>query len=161
MRQQTNWRQSAWLLITLKNVNRSWQEEKKNTGSTFRNFILEVLHFLNFHPRYTTLASQLARLVTELATPVGSGTVARTERIPLEERSSSAVIAWMRHQTSGYDRMVIAPVKGRRRQVRRELAARSLEILQLYRDGNDIPLSCPLQKALAKAGQLMPDSLQS
>ncbi len=118
-----------------------------------QEFFAGVLRYLNFHPRYTTLASQLARLVTELATPVGSGTVARTERIPLEDRTSSAVIAWMRHQTTGYDRMVVAPVKGRRRQVRRELASQSIEILQLYRDGNDIPLSCPLQKALAKAEQ--------
>jgi predicted component of type VI protein secretion system len=83
-----------------------------------------------------------------LATPVGSGTVARTERIPLEDRARSAVIAWMRHQTTGYDHMTIARVKGRRRQVRRELASQSTRLLQLYRDGDDIPPSCPLFRAL-------------
>jgi hypothetical protein len=59
----------------------------------------------------------------------------------------------MRHQTTGYDRMAIARVKGRRRQVRRELASRSIELLQRYRDGHDIPLSCPLRMVLAAEEQ--------
>ncbi|MGB3211159.1 MAG: DUF2293 domain-containing protein [Desulforhopalus sp.] len=122
---------------------------REKQQQTYRkDFFTEVVLFLNFHSRYTTLAARLAQAVTELATPVGSGTVARTKRIPLEDRASSAVIAWMRHQTTGYDRMAIARVKGRRRQVRRELATRAKELLQLYRDGLDVPLSCPLQKAL-------------
>jgi Fe-S cluster biosynthesis and repair protein YggX len=50
----------------------------------------------------------MSKLVTAHATPVGSGTVARTERIPLEQRAESAVIAWMRHQTTAYDSMKIA-----------------------------------------------------
>jgi hypothetical protein len=112
------------------------------------DFYTEVVDFLNFHPRYATLAARLARAVTELATPVGSGTVARTERIPLADRARSAVIAWMRHQTTGYDHMAIAPVKGERRQVRRELASQSIGLLQRYREGTDIPLSCPLRRAL-------------
>jgi hypothetical protein len=37
------------------------------------------------------------------------------------------VIAWMRHQTTGYDGMVIPRVKGKRREVRRLLARRSQE----------------------------------
>jgi len=49
------------------------------------------------------LAIRLARAVADHATPVGSGTVARTKRIPVEERAEAAVIAWMRHQTTGYD----------------------------------------------------------
>lgn len=113
-----------------------------------QEFHTAVLAFLHFHPRYATLAGQLAGAITELATPVGSGTVARTERIPLQERVASAVIAWMRHQTTAYDHMSIARVKGRRRQVRRELAAQSMAILQLYRDGTDVPSSCPLFRAL-------------
>ncbi len=121
--------------------------EKKHQGYV-QEFNTEVLDFLAFHSRYATLATRLARLVTEFATPVGSGTVARTERIPVADRARSAVIAWMRHQTTNYDRMAIARVKGTRRQVRRELAGRSLDLLQLYRDGRDIPPSCPLQRAL-------------
>lgn len=128
------------------------RKEKKHREYV-QEFYAEVLSFLDFHTRYTTLASRLAQSVTELATPVGSGTVARTERIPLEDRASSAVIAWMRHQTTGYDSMAIARVKGRRRQVRRELASGSLGLLQLYRDGDDIPQSCPLQKALVEEAQ--------
>src|SRR5690606_20777617 len=45
-----------------------------------------VRTFLGFHPTYAQLAEQLSRAVTEHATPVGSGTVARTKRIPIEER---------------------------------------------------------------------------
>ncbi len=113
-----------------------------------QQFHRAVLTYLRFHPRHAELADKMAGAVTDLATPVGSGTVARTERIPLQERASRAVIAWMRHQTTAYDRLTIARVKGRRRQVRRELAAQSVAILQLYRDGSDIPPSCPLLKAL-------------
>ncbi|MEZ6128720.1 MAG: DUF2293 domain-containing protein [Planctomycetaceae bacterium] len=49
----------------------------------------------------------MATAITAHATPVGSGTVARTQRIPVEQRAESAVIAWMRHQTTAYDHMKI------------------------------------------------------
>jgi hypothetical protein len=127
--------------------------KKQKHRQYVHDFYTEVLDFLAFHPRYSALAAQLANSVTELATPVGSGTVARTERIPLKDRARSAVIAWMRHKTTGYDRMAIAPVMGRRRQIRRELACRSINLLQGYRDGYDIPQRCPLQRALADEKQ--------
>ena len=82
-----------------------------------------------FHANHAELADRLARAVTEHATPVGSGTVARTKRIPVEQRAEAAVIAWMRHQTTGYDGMAIPRVKGKRREVRRMLARRSHELL--------------------------------
>ena len=107
-----------------------------------------MVDYLDYDFGYATRAKKMARAITQFATPVGSGTVARTERIPLVDRAQRAVIAWMRHQTTGYDRMAIARVKGRRRQVRRELAHQSSELLQLYREGHDIPQSCPLQRAL-------------
>ena len=110
------------------------RKEKKHQEYV-QDFYIEVIDFLDFHSRYTTLAEQLARSVTELATPVGSGTVARTERIPLEDRARSAVIAWMRHQTTGYDRMTIARVKGRRREVRR------ISSLQILPFGFSVPCS--------------------
>ena len=43
------------------------------------DFESAVLTFLNFHSRYRDLSKRLAKLVTDLATPVGSGTVARTK----------------------------------------------------------------------------------
>jgi hypothetical protein len=89
--------------------------------------------------------------VTAHATPVGSGTVARTERIPIERRAEAAVIAWMRHQTTAYDSMTIPRVKGKRREVRRMLAARSKELLARYRCGDGAAASCPLAAALAGA----------
>jgi len=111
-------------------------------------FSCEVASFLSFAPRYKKLEEQLAYAVTVHATPVGSGTVARTTRIPVEDRASRAVVAWMRHQTTGYDTMSIERVKGRRREVRRMLAERSMELLASYRKGGDVPDSCPLKKAL-------------
>ncbi len=112
-------------------------------------FCTEVIGFLNFHPSYQNEAMLLAEKVTAHATPVGSGTVARTERIPVAQRAEAAVIAWLRHQTTAYDSMSIARVKGRRREVRKLLAARSLEILQAYRQGRAVADHCPLKKALA------------
>jgi hypothetical protein len=106
-----------------------------------------VTAYLSFHPKYADLADRLARAVTAHATPVGSGTVARTKRIPVEHRAKAAVIAWMRHQTTAYDSMQIARVKGKRREVRRMLAQRSKELLSQYRQGGRI-VDCPLKKAL-------------
>lgn len=110
-----------------------------------------VLTFLAFHPTHQELAERLATGVTELATPVGSGTVARTQRIPIEDRAEAAVIAWLRHQTTGYDDMVIPRVKGKRREVRRMLAKRSHQLLQGYRRPQPVGPECPLRLALAKS----------
>ncbi len=107
-----------------------------------------VVAFLAFHPVHANLADRLARAVTEHATPVGSGTVARTKRIPVEQRAEAAVIAWMRHQTTAYDSMKIARVKGKRREIRRMLAQRSKELLSRYRRGDSDAKECPLKLAL-------------
>jgi hypothetical protein len=109
-----------------------------------------VVSFLAFHPDYADLADRLARAVAEHATPVGSGTVARTKRIPVEQRAEAAVIAWMRHQTTGYDDMVIPKVKGKRREVRRLLAQRSKELLARYRQGKATGEECQLERAISK-----------
>lgn len=112
------------------------------------DFLGAVVSFLAFHPAHAELAERLARAVTQHATPVGSGTVARTKRIPVEERAEAAVIAWLRHQTTGYDDMVIPRGKGKRREVRRMLARRSHELLNRYRSGQAPDPDCPLQNAL-------------
>jgi hypothetical protein len=112
-------------------------------------FEQEVLAFLRFAPRWEPTARVLAARVTAHATPVGSGTVARTERIPVERRAEAAVIAWMRHQTTAYDSMAIPRVKGARREVRRDLAEISRAILDLHRrDAPHAPAGCPLCAAL-------------
>ena len=108
-----------------------------------------VVAFLGFHQGHAEFADLLARAVTEHATPVGSGTVARTKRIPLRRRAEAAVIAWMRHQTTGYDGMAIPRVKGKRREVRRMLAQRSRQLLERYRRGEPVEAGCPLKGALA------------
>lgn len=113
------------------------------------DFHAAVLTFLAFHPRHTELADRLARAVADHATPVDSGTVARTKRIPVEQRAEAAVIAWLRHQTTAYESMKIQRVKGKRREVRRMLAQRSKELLGRYRRGEAVGDECPLTKALA------------
>lgn len=113
-----------------------------------QHFHQSVLDFLAFHPRHAQLAERLAQAVTAHATPVGSGTVARTQRIPVEERAERAVIAWMRHQTTAYDSLRIPRIKGRRREIRQQLATHSRELLKRYRAGEEVE-NCPLQKALA------------
>lgn len=116
------------------------------------SFEQEVLDFLGFSARWGELGRTVARLVAAHATPVGSGTVARTERIPIDERAEAAVIAWMRHQTTGYDHMKIERVRGRRREVRRELAQLSRAVLDLHRrDLPHAPHACTLCTAAARA----------
>jgi hypothetical protein len=115
------------------------------------DFYKEVVTFLAFHPAHADLAHRLARAVADHATPVGSGTVARTKRISVEQRAEAAVIAWLRHQTTAYDSMVIPRVKGKRREVRRMLAQRSQDLLRRYRSGDAVG-ECPLERALPRAG---------
>lgn len=100
-----------------------------------------------------TLAERLAQAVTAHATPVGSGTVARTRRIPLGRRAEAAVIAWLRHQTTAYDDLAIPRVRGKRREVRRLLATQSRRLLDAYRRGDPVDAArCPLQRALPRQG---------
>jgi hypothetical protein len=112
------------------------------------DFHAAVVSYLGFHADHAELAIRLARAVSDHATPVGSGTVARTKRIPIERRAEAAVIAWMRHQTTAYDSMRIERIEGERREVRRMLARRSKELLDRYRRGEQAPETCPLRKAL-------------
>src|SRR5438067_484334 len=55
------------------------QREQAGYAEEFRRAVFD---FLAFHTRYADLARRLAEAVTGHATPVGSGTVARTKRIP-------------------------------------------------------------------------------
>lgn len=115
------------------------------------DFTAAVRAFLRFSSVFAEQGEQLARAVAAHATPVGSGTVARTERIPVAERAEAAVIAWLRHQTTAYDNMQIARVKGMRRSVRRQLAAASRDLLDRHRRARSHAVEgCPLCKALAR-----------
>lgn len=121
------------------------------------DFAAAVLAFLRFSPRYGAYARALAAAVAAHATPVGSGTVARTKRIPIEQRASAAVNAWMRHQTTAYDEMHIARIKGERRRVRSELAEVSRRVLDLHRGpAVHAPADCPLCMAIVKLHNAAP-----
>ncbi len=131
----------AWAKKQAASVARREREQKTYVTS----FEEEVLAFLRFAPRWEELARAMAAAITAHATPVGSGTVARTKRIAIDERAEAAVIAWMRHQTTAYDHMKIARVKGARRAVRRELAEISRAVLDLHRrDAPHAERGCPL-----------------
>ena len=120
----------------------------KAQAEYFEDFFGAVRAFLAFHGNYADLAERMARAVTDHATPVGSGTVARTKRISVEQRAEAAVIAWMRHQTTAYDSLAIPRIRGMRREVRRLLARRSHDLLEGYRRGEPVAEDCPLQMAL-------------
>lgn len=114
-------------------------------------FMHEVETYLRFSPAWRELGTAMARLVAAHATPVGSGTVARTKRIDVSERAEAATIAWMRHQTTAYDHMSIPRIKGKRREVRRELARISCAVLDEHR--RDVPHAmdpCPLCTAVVR-----------
>lgn len=129
------------------------KRREKSQEEYIDQFTDAVFAFLNFHERYRDLAGDIAVAVAKHATPVGSGTVARTQMIPIERRAEAAVIAWMRHQTTAYDNMTIPRVKGKRREVRRLLAEKSRLLLEVYRNGRTVdPHSCLLRNALTHTG---------
>jgi len=112
-------------------------------------FESEVETFLRFSREWQPLGRALAKLVAAHATPVGSGTVARTKRISVAERAEAAVIAWMRHQTTAYDQLSIPRVAGKRREVRRELAQISRAVVDRHRrDEPHAIAGCPLCTAI-------------
>lgn len=113
------------------------------------DFQQAIIQFLNFEPKYQALSEQLSLLVKEHAVPVGSGTVARSSSVNLNDKAALAVMAWMRHQTSDYDSTSVPRIKGARRELRRKIARRSEQILNRYRSGDNFDSNtCPLYKAL-------------
>lgn len=125
----------------------------KDQAAYADEFEARVLDFLDFGQAHRALAVAMAKAIADHAVPVGSGTVARTQRIPVEQRAEAATIAWMRHQTTAYDHMVIPREKGKRREVRRMLASRSRQLLGRYRYGHyvEVEEACPLSEALRRA----------
>jgi hypothetical protein len=114
------------------------------------DFVQAVFRFLAFAPVHAELAARLAKAISDHAVPVGSGTVARTKRIPIERRAEAATIAWLRHATTAYDNMSIPRVAGMRREVRKLLAERSRALLGRYRRGEVIaPDGCLLRRGLS------------
>ncbi len=125
------------------------REEKEAVfGEDFQQAIIE---FLNFDNKYQPLLEQLSVLIKDHAVPVGSGTVARSASVRLEDKAALAVMAWMRHQTSSYDSTAVPRIKGARRELRRQIARQSERILAKYRSGENIDINlCPLYKALQR-----------
>jgi hypothetical protein len=132
---------------------RDRENRRRKEAAYMQEFANAIYAYLEFAPRYSTIAGDLSRAISAHACPVGSGTVARTTRIPIEQRAEAALIAWMRHQSSSYEGMYIARIEGARREVRRKIAQQSRLLLGAYRRGDDIDLECcPLYAALKKWG---------
>ena len=148
--------QSAMAAVAARRADPAWAraqqralERRRSVQDAYeKDFFKAVRSFLGFHPRYSREERELACRVTGHAAPVGSGSVARTQRIPIDQRAGAAVIAWMRHKTTAYETLKIPRIKGRRRAVRRHLAQESLKILAAYRTGGNIDGNCPLKRAL-------------
>lgn len=132
----------------------------KRQAAYVGEFAAAVYAFLDFAPVHDPLAHKLALAIAAHATPVGSGTVARTQRISVERRAEAATIAWLRHQTTGYDDMKIPRVKGMRREVRRMLADRSRKLLAGYRRGESFGSRCALRQALERARREHDDEVE-
>jgi hypothetical protein len=124
------------------------RRRERQQGFYVEEFQAAVVAFLQFAPVHLEFAERLASAVTAHATPVGSGTVARTRRISIERRAEAAVIAWMRHQTTAYEHIAIPRVKGARREMRATLAQESRKLLGRYRRGDTVRPECPLSRAL-------------
>jgi len=125
------------------------RRREREQGLYVAQFREAVLAVLRFAPCHRETAERLAAAVAAQATPVGSGTVARTARLDLADKAELALMAWLRHQTSDYDRMHVARIKGERREVRRRIAVQSRQLLEPYRRGEPIAAAtCPLQRAL-------------
>lgn len=129
----------------------SRRRARKKQQEYVEDFKEAVVAFLDFPKPHHDVARALAGAVAEQSTAVGSGTVARTKRIPIAERAEAATVAWMRHHTTNYDTMKIRGRKGGRRAVRRQLAEQSRRLLDRYRAGKDIDRdACPLAQALGE-----------
>jgi epoxyqueuosine reductase QueG len=60
------------------------RRREKAQAEYVEDFLGAVVAFLAFHQNHADLGDRLARAVTLHTTPVHSGTVARTKRIPVE-----------------------------------------------------------------------------
>lgn len=136
------------------NYKRKLDSQRQKRNEKQLEFIGDFMHtvrkFLNFDQKYTEVERVMAIAISKHATPVGSGTVARSSNLTISEKASKATIAWMRHQTTAYDHMIIPKAKGARREVRKLLAHKSIELLANYRNGKPIKEGCPLMKAVMK-----------
>ena len=66
---------------------------KKEQAHYAADFERAVRDYLAFAPRHEHLERKMARAIAQHAVPVGSGTVARTKRLAIEQKAQAATIA--------------------------------------------------------------------
>jgi len=102
--------------------------------ASVEDFQAAVVAFSDFHPTHAVVAPYMAQLIADHATPVGSGTVARTARIPIRgtrRGRRDRLDAPPNHRLRCDD--PVPRIKGKRREVRRTLAQRSGDLPHRYR----------------------------
>ena len=82
------------------------ERERKNRDYT-KKFMEAVIKYINFDPKYSNLAIEIARKAAEHATVVGSGRVGRTNKLTLEEKARLAARAYIRHRYTNYEEEMI------------------------------------------------------
>ncbi|QZT38099.1 DUF2293 domain-containing protein [Halosquirtibacter xylanolyticus] len=103
---------------------------------------------LSFHLCYKELEFKLAKAIADHSAPIGSGTVARSSRLTMEQKAERAINGWVRHHLTPYDQLKIARVKGARSMARKIMIEKGNEVLDIYRIGQERPSPCPIQKSL-------------
>ena len=71
-----------------------------------------IINFLAFKPKHEALAREIARGTVAQATPVGSGRVGRTRKLPLSQRAELAARAYIRHRHTDYDERLAKASEG-------------------------------------------------
>jgi hypothetical protein len=82
------------------------ERERKNLDYT-KKFMQTVIEYLDFDPKYSKLATKIAREAAERATLVGSGRVGRTNKLTFEEKARLAARAYIRHKYTNYEEEMI------------------------------------------------------
>lgn len=113
-----------------------------------------VRRHLAFHPRHASFEARVveATLRWEAARPQKKAPKVPATAAGWAREAERVVTAWMRHQTTGYDRLRLprGHARAKRREARRKLEEQGQRLLNPYRlDQPVAPESCPLQRALA------------
>lgn len=78
-------------------------QREKQEAKYREQFEEAVYEYLDFVPKHEQLARDIAKVVAEHATQVGSERVGRTRKLPLEEKAMLAVRAYIRHNYTKYE----------------------------------------------------------
>lgn len=123
-------------------------KREKDLISYQEDFKKQIIIQLSFADIYHDIAVVLADKITQFATPIGSGTVARSSTLSLDLKAQKAINGWVRHRLTPYESLKIARVKGARANARKLMYEKGLKVFLPYQKGEEIPSNCPLKREL-------------